>query len=159
MTETRLAILVYLANHQYVRWEHIVKELEGYKNFPGVDEEMRKLLGERKIEKMFAPDEPPFCSVKLSRKGYFELREMRYKGSCCIQEMFEQDSDPVKIAKDYAGEDGNKERKKHLKKRKANLEFAIRCTFGFLCGCFLFSHPVIIFLLLLFVAYMYVVKM
>lgn len=117
MTETRSAILVYLENHQYVRWEHIVKELEGYKNFPGVDEEMRELLREKKIEKMFAPDEPPFCSVKLSIKGRLELREMGYKGSCHIREMFEQDSDPVKIAKDYAREDGSKERKMKIWKR------------------------------------------
>lgn len=117
MTETRLAILVYLDNHQYVRWEHIVKELEGYKNFPGVDEEMRELLREKKIEKMFVPDEPPFCSVKLSIKGRLELREMGYKGSCHIREMFEQDSDSVKVAKDYAREDGNKERKMKIWKR------------------------------------------
>lgn len=159
MAETRLAILVYLEHHQYVRWEHIVKELEGYKNFPGVDKEMRKLLGERKIEKMFAPDEPPFCSVKLSRTGYSELREMGYKGNCSIQQMFEQNMDAVKIPKDSTGDNGGKKGKKCLENRQTNLEFLIRCTFGFLCGCFLFSHPVIIFLLLLFIAYTCIVKM
>lgn len=62
---------------------------------------------------------------------------------------------PIQVTEDSPQECS----KYRLLRRKLFLESTIRCTFGFLCGYFLFSHPVIIFLLLLFIAYMYVVKM
>lgn len=62
---------------------------------------------------------------------------------------------PVQVAEDRTQERSED----RLLRRKFFLESAIRITFGTLCGCFLFSHPVIIVLFILFLAYMYVVQL
>lgn len=70
-----------------------------------------------------------------------------------------QVKDSVKVSKNAPGNETREEREKRLEKRKANLEFAVRCTFSGLCGGLTLRYPPCFLLFLLFLAYMYVVQM
>lgn len=66
---------------------------------------------------------------------------------------------PVQVGKHGPGNESSEEREKRLQKRKANLEFAVRCAFSGLCGGLTLRYPPCFLLFLLFMAYVYVMQL